>query len=95
MKQTNSQWIVGPQAWADFVIAHPELGYKPGRMNFHNFLRNAKHQLVAADAIRLAKKKFWIAHPSRFAHAAFEISTNSFCLNDQSVKREWQGVKND
>jgi hypothetical protein len=44
-------------------------------MNFHNFLRNAKPHLVAADAIRLAKRKFWIAHQSRFPETAFEIST--------------------
>jgi hypothetical protein len=92
LKQTNSQWIVGPQAWAEFVNLHPELGYKPGRMNFHNFLRNAKNQLLAADAIRLAKRKFWIAHQSRFPETAFEIST---CVFTQTANAFETGEKND
>ena len=32
-------WTTGPKAWGIIVDQHPELGYKPGRMNFHNFLR--------------------------------------------------------
>ena len=90
MKQINSDWIVGPQAWADFVKLHPELGHKPGRMNFHNFLRNAKQHLVAADAIRLAKRKFWIAHQSRFPETAFEIST---CAVTQTSAAALVGAK--
>ena len=77
MKQLNSDWIVGPTAWAIFVNKHPELGYKPGRMNFHNFLRHAKDELVNMDAIRMAKHKFWIAHEVRFPLGAFEIATSS------------------
>ena len=76
MKQLNSDWIVGPTAWEIFVNKHPELGYKPGRMNFHNFLRHAKKELVNMDAIRMAKHKFWIAHEERFPLGAFEIATS-------------------
>ncbi len=76
MKHLNSDWITGPTAWAIFVNKHPELGYKPGRMNFHNFLRHAKDELVSIDAIRMAKHKFWIAHEERFPLGAFEIATS-------------------
>lgn len=92
MQQTKTEWLTGPQAWAEFVTTHPELGYKPGRMNFHNFLRNAKSRLVAADAIRLAKRKFWIAHQSRFPETAFEIST---CIFTQTPNAFETGEKND
>ena len=46
-------------------------------MNFHNFLRHAKGELVSMDAIRMAKHKFWIAHEERFPLGAFEIATSS------------------
>jgi hypothetical protein len=92
MQQTKTEWLTGPQAWAEFVTTHPELGYKPGRMNFHNFLRNAKSRLVAADAIRLAKRKFWIANQSRFPETAFEIST---CVFTQTPNAFETGEKND
>ncbi len=92
MQQTKTEWLTGPQAWAEFVATHPELGYKPGRMNFHNFLRNAKPHLVAADAIRLAKRKFWIAHQSRFPETAFEIST---CAVTQTSAAALEGAKDD
>ena len=81
MKQLNSDWIVGPTAWAIFVNKHPELGYKPGRMNFHNFLRHAKGELVSMDAIRMAKHKFWIAHEERFSLGAFEIATSTLPIS--------------
>ena len=76
MKQPNSDWLVGPTAWEIFVNKHPELGYKPGRMNFHNFLRHARDELVGMDAIRMAKHKFWIAHEERFSIGAFAIATS-------------------
>ena len=85
MKHLNSDWIVGPTAWEIFVNKHPELGYKPGRMNFHNFLRHAKGELVSMDAIRMAKHKFWIAHEKRFPLGAFEIATSSKTFELQAV----------
>lgn len=73
--QSQTEWKVGPSAWADFVDTHPELGYRPGRWQFHNFLRFHREALVACDAIRLAKRRFWIAHNERFPRAAFACAT--------------------
>ena len=67
--------MTGPKAWDEFVLRHPELGYKPGRMNFHNFLRQSRGYLLQADAIRFAKNRFWIAHVERFCLCAFEYAT--------------------
>lgn len=70
-----SQWVVGINAWAQFASDHVELGYRPGRMNFHNFLRNARPELLRQDAIRRAKNRYWIAHIDRFPEVAFAIAT--------------------
>jgi hypothetical protein len=61
-----------------FVEQHPELGYKPGRMNFHNFLRVNRETLCRHDAIRLAKNKFWIAQEEKFCLVAFECATGIY-----------------
>ena len=74
----ENNWKTGPDVWAEFVKQHPERGYKPGRMCFHNFLRLNRETLKRQDAIRLAKNKFWIAHVQRFNQAAFAISTGVF-----------------
>jgi hypothetical protein len=76
--QSPSNWTVGVSAWNAFVQSHPELGLRPGRWPFHNFLRFHRSSLVAADAIRLARKRFWIAHLDRFDVAAFECATGKF-----------------
>jgi hypothetical protein len=68
-------WTTGPKAWGIFVDQHPELGYKPGRMNFHNFLRLNREALRLNDAIRLAKNKFWIAEVDKFCDVAFQCAT--------------------
>jgi len=73
--ETNAEWMPGPDAWKVFVHKHPEPGYKPGRMNFHNFLRYHRNPLVATDAIRLAKNRFWVAHLARFCEVAFDCAT--------------------
>jgi hypothetical protein len=70
-----SEWVVGPDAWAQFVSKHPELGYRAGRWPFHNFLRFHREALQAHDAIRLAKKRFWVAHVDRFCDVAFGCAT--------------------
>ena len=70
-----SEWQTAPEAWLVFVRRHPELGLKPGKWAFHNFLRFHRSSLVAVDAIRLARKRFWIAHVERFSQAAFECAT--------------------
>jgi hypothetical protein len=75
--QNHSDWVVGTQAWADFVAHHPELGYRAGKWPFHNFLRFHRDQLLALDAIRLAKRRFWIAHRTRFPAVAFDCATSA------------------
>ena len=82
--ETQAEWVTGHAAWARFVQQHPELGYKPGRMNFHNFLRYYREQLVEADAIRFAKHRFWIAHCQRFCEAAFDCATEQLPIVHRS-----------
>lgn len=78
--QALHPWRVGPEVWGLFVERHPELGFKPGRWPFHNFLRFHREALLHADAIRLAKNRFWIAHVDRFCAAAFECATGKVPL---------------
>ena len=73
----TSEWTTAAQAWADFVTLHPELGYRPGHWQFHNFLRHHREPLRGCDAIRLAKGKHWIAHRERFKAAAFDCATGA------------------
>ncbi len=72
---TAHEWVTGPGAWDKFVREHPELGYPLGKWGFHNFLRRNRTALLDADAIRLARCKFWVAHLSRFSATAFECAT--------------------
>jgi hypothetical protein len=74
-EEFGHEWLTGPSAWDGFVKYHPELGFPKGRWGFHNFLRNHKEKLCKADAIRLARNKFWIAHQSRFNEQAFALAT--------------------
>lgn len=71
----NNDWQTGLNAWAAFVKQHPELGYRPGKWGFHNFLRHFRDELVQADAIRLAKRRFWVAHAQRFECVGFACAT--------------------
>ena len=73
--QSQQIWTTGCVAWQEFTQQHPELGYKPGRNNFNNFLRLHRNTLKQADAIRLAKRQFWIAHKDRFCSVAFDCAT--------------------
>lgn len=73
--QTDAAWTTGIDAWKQFVHKHPELGYRAGKWAFHNFLRYYRSSLVATDAIRLAKRRFWVANPSRFNAVAFDCAT--------------------
>ncbi|NDE54998.1 MAG: hypothetical protein EB069_10585, partial [Actinobacteria bacterium] len=70
-----STWLTGTQAWDQFVATHPELGLKSGRWAFHNFLRFHRQTLIDADAIRKARKRFWIANPQRMFPLAFDFLT--------------------
>jgi hypothetical protein len=76
MEQTN-EWMTAADAWALFVKRHPELAYREGRWQFHNFLRMHREALRAADAIRMAKGRHWIAHRERFMRAAFDCATGA------------------
>jgi hypothetical protein len=73
--QPQNEWVTGLCAWEQFGQKHPELGYKPGHMNFHNFLRIHRDALRGSDAIRLAKRRFWVAHLDRFCRVAFDCAT--------------------
>jgi hypothetical protein len=70
-----NEWGVGHEVWQAFAKQHQELRIKGNAHAFHNFLRRAKAPLVAADAIRIANGKHWIAHRERFALVAFELLT--------------------
>jgi hypothetical protein len=73
--QTNSEWQTGLSAWADFVARHPELGYRPGKYPFHNFLRHFRQELVQGDGLRKARSRHWVAHVERFNRIAFDCAT--------------------
>jgi len=77
----SKEWVVGGEAWAQFARENALLGLGSSQWQFVNFLRHAKAPLVAADAIRKAKNRFWICHRERFPVAAFELLT-------RPVKRE-------
>jgi hypothetical protein len=80
MQTPSHQWVAALTAWSAFVANHPELGYSPGKWQFHNFLRFYRDRLVQADAIRLAKRRFWVAHLTRFEEAAFDCATGVLAL---------------
>ena len=71
----STEWVIGRDAWAQFARANPLLGLRPSPWQFVNFLRHARAPLLAADAIRKAKNRFWICHRERFPVAAFDILT--------------------
>jgi hypothetical protein len=72
----ESDWDTAHHVWALFVRRHPELRYPEGRWGFHNFNRAFRRGLLAADAIRLARNKFWVAHRERFPLVAFDLATS-------------------
>jgi hypothetical protein len=69
------QWQKADQVWEAFTRRHPELSLPSGRWGFHNFLRTHRQALIKADALRLARNRFWLGHMDRFARAAFECAT--------------------
>jgi hypothetical protein len=80
---TTTDWILGHDAWDRFAQRHPELGLKSGPWPFHNFLRIHRQALVACDAIRKARGRWWIAHSARFPAAAFDCATGMACMGGQ------------
>lgn len=75
---TPSEWQTGIQVWNIFTERRPELGLRPGKWAFHNFLRAHRQALKGADAIRLVRNRFWLAHVERFCAVAFECATGHF-----------------
>jgi hypothetical protein len=75
LSTAQQQWQKADQVWELFTQRHPELGFRSGRWAFHNFLRPHRTALVQADALRLARKRHWLAHVDRFCEAAFECAT--------------------
>lgn len=73
--QLAHEWLSGADAWKHFAQQHPELGYSSNRMAFYNFLRYHRDRLVETDAIRRAKRRFWVAHAERFGRVAFDCAT--------------------
>jgi hypothetical protein len=73
--QSRNEWKTGRDVWLEFVDRYPELGYRPGKWGFHNFLRYFRRTLEQHDAIRLAKRRFWIAHRRRFFEVGFACAT--------------------
>lgn len=76
---TQHHWTTAHEAWRVFTQVHPELSYRDGRQAFYNFMRLYREELVAADAIRRAKKKHWVAHTERFIAVAFALATGGRC----------------
>ena len=70
-----SEWRTGVQVWDTFTELHPELGLNKGKWAFHNFLRPYRQALVQADAIRMVRNRFWLAHQDRFYETAFDCAT--------------------
>jgi hypothetical protein len=75
MDLKSHEWVTAADAWHAFTLTHPELGYPENHWAFHNFLRRYRAALIAVDAIRVAKGRFYIAHLSRFKEAAFACAT--------------------
>lgn len=74
--ETNpDDWKIAAEVWRDFAAAYPILGLNPEKWAFTNFMRHAKADLVAADVLRKANGKHWIASASRFPAIAFELVT--------------------
>lgn len=74
----STEWRTGVQVWDTFTERHPELGLNKGKWAFHNFLRPYRQALVQADAIRMVRNRFWLAHQDRFYETAFDCATGSF-----------------
>jgi hypothetical protein len=68
-------WQNALVAWEVFAKRHPELALKPGKWGFHNFLRAHRDTLRQADAIRLARRRFWVANVERFCEVGFACAT--------------------
>ncbi len=79
-----TEWDFAHNVWIEFAENHPELSLNPGTWGLTNFLRNAKVDLLKADAIRKARAGHWIANRKRFDATAFDLLTTrgNACLRD-------------
>lgn len=89
----SHEWVTSADAWRSFIKTHPELGYREGKWQFHNFLRFHREHLIAKDAIRKARKRFWVAHLSRFIEAAFECAAAPSTLFAKPVPQIASGLR--
>jgi hypothetical protein len=80
------QWTTAHDAWSEFVKQHPELGYRPGQWQLHNFLRHFRAELCRHDAIRKAKGRHWVAHRARFVDVAFDCATGRVQTTADSIE---------
>lgn len=74
---TASEWVTAHEGFATFCATHPELGLRPSYWGLHNMLRHHRQVLEAADALRRANGRHWIAHRERFPRTLFDLLTLS------------------
>lgn len=70
----QSEWETLPELYRQFRIQHPELQLAEGDWALTNILRGCRAKLVAADAIRKARKH-WIGHKEKFPVVLFDLLT--------------------
>lgn len=73
-----SAWTTAHEAHAQFCATHPELGLKPSFYGMHNLFRRFREPLEAADALRKASGRHWIAHRERYPKTLFDLLTTRF-----------------
>ena len=81
--ETQTKWVVAREAWRQFTQAYPQLGYGSGYWILANFLRYYRHHLLAADVIRKARGRFWLADVSRFPDVAFDLATGKHARGER------------
>lgn len=70
----QTEWGTLPELYRDFCTKHPELVMPSGVWGMYNTLRGTRERLLAADAIRKARKH-WIGHRERFPVVLFDLLT--------------------
>lgn len=78
-----SEWDTLPNLYRQFREKHPELQLAEGDWALTNILRGCRAKLVAADAIRKARKH-WIGHKEKFPVVLFDLLTGADLKEQQS-----------
>ena len=68
-------WVPLMTCWSQFTSDHHVLGLRDSYHAAHNFLRRYRDALLAADVLRRANRRFWIADANRFSAFAFDLVT--------------------